>query len=104
LSSLKQRTHPRYECRIPVKITTVDNTELDGTAINVGVGGIQLESATALTFNAELKVRFRLPGLDEDTVVDGTVRWIKDGSSGVQFGSLRARDVWALNQLLRAST
>lgn len=103
LSSLKQRTHPRYECRLPVKITTADHSELDAIAVNVGLGGMQLESANALTFNSELKVRFRLPGLDEDTVVDGTVRWIKDGNSGVQFGSLRARDVWALNQLLRAA-
>jgi hypothetical protein len=84
-----------------VKLIAADQTEVDAIAVNVGVGGIQVESEVALTFNSELKVRIRLPGLDEDTVVDGTVRWIKDGNSGVQFGSLRARDVWALNQLLR---
>lgn len=103
MSSLKQRTHPRYECRLPVKVITADQSEVNGTAVNVGVGGLQLESETPLLFNSEITLHFRLPGLDEDTVVTGTVRWIKNGNSGVQFGSLRARDVWALNQLLRTT-
>jgi hypothetical protein len=100
VSSLKQRTHPRCPCRMPVKMATGD-AELDGFAVNVGLGGMYIESETLPPFNHEVTVRFRLPNLDEDTVVVGTVRWVRNGGAGIQFGSLRARDVWALNQLLR---
>ncbi len=100
MSSLKQRTHPRCPCNVPVKITT-STGELDAMAVNVGLGGIYIESATLPAFNSEVTVRFRLPSLDEDTVVASTVRWVRNGGAGLQFGSLRARDVWGLNQLLR---
>lgn len=100
MSSLKQRTHPRCPCQLPVKLTTSAG-DLDATAVNVGLGGMYIESATLPAFNSEVTVRFRLPNLDEDTVVVGTVRWVRNGGAGVQFGSLRARDVWGLNQLLR---
>lgn len=101
LSSRKQRTSPRCPCRLPVKVTTIDHGDVDAIAVNVGLGGMSLESDTPLTFNSEVKVRFRLPTLDEDSVIDSTVRWVSGTGSGVQFGSLRARDVWAINQLLR---
>ena len=35
-------------------------------------------------------------------VVPAVVRWQKPDGVGVQFGQLRARDVWALNQLFRS--
>ena len=40
-------------------------------------------------------------GLKDDAEIAGTVRWIKDGAIGIQFGSLRAKEVWALNQMFR---
>lgn len=78
-----------------------DRADVTGTAINVGLGGMYVECQTPPAFGSVVQVRFRLPSLDEDVVVEGTVRWVKPDGVGVQFGSLRARDVWALNQLLR---
>lgn len=101
MSSQKQRTHPRCPCQIPVKITTADQGELAGMAVNIGLGGMYVECAPQPAFNSTVQVRVRLPSLTEDSVIEGTVRWAKADGSGIQFGSLRARDVWALNQLLR---
>jgi Tfp pilus assembly protein PilZ len=101
LSSQKQRSHPRCACKIAVSLTLADHAELSGTAVNVGLGGMYVECETPPAFGSTVQVRFKLPSLDEDVVVDGTVRWVKADGVGVQFGSLRARDVWALNQLLR---
>ena len=36
---------------------------------------------------------------DVDTEVEATVRWLDEGFCGLQFGSLRARDVWGLNRI-----
>lgn len=101
LSSQKQRTHPRCPCQIPVKIVTADRGELDGVAVNIGLGGMYVECSPQPAFNSAVQVRFRLPTLTDDSVIDATVRWAKPDGSGLQFGSLRARDVWAINQLLR---
>jgi hypothetical protein len=102
LSSTKQRTHPRTACQIPVTLALGEpSREQVGTAVNIGLGGMYVACEQPPAFNTTVTVRFRLPSLQEDTVVEGAVRWVKPDGCGVQFGSLRARDVWALNQLLR---
>jgi hypothetical protein len=101
LSSQKQRSHPRCACKIAVSLALGENTERAGTAVNIGLGGMYVECESPPPFGSTVQARFRLPSVDEDMVVDGTVRWVKSDGVGIQFGSLRARDVWALNQLLR---
>jgi hypothetical protein len=51
-----------------------------------------------------VRVVFRLASLKEDTEVDATVRWKQPDGLGLQFGSLRAIDVWGLNQLFKSQT
>ena len=48
-----------------------------------------------------MKLRLPLAPLKEHAEIAGTIRWIKDGAIGIQFGSLRAKEVWALNQMFR---
>ena len=50
-----------------------------------------------------VKLRFTLPALRDDVTCDAIVRWFTQDGVGLQFGSLRARDVWALNQLFRSA-
>jgi hypothetical protein len=72
--------------------------EIDGVANNVSLGGMLVETSEHLAYGAVVKLRFRLPTMDSDTEVDATVRWNRERSFGMQFGSLRAKDVWGLNR------
>jgi hypothetical protein len=40
--------------------------------------------------------------LKEATELAATVRWVTDSTVVVQFGSLRAKEGWALNQLFKS--
>ena len=100
MSDYKNRAHKRLDCQIPVRIIT-DNGEQDGVAVNISLGGINVETLQPLAFGTKVKLRFRLPSLQTDTDVDATVRWSKDDAIGLQFGSLRAKDVWAINKLFK---
>jgi hypothetical protein len=43
-------------------------------------------------------LRFGVPGSGVAVEAAAVVRWHKPAGFGVQFGSLRAREVWALNR------
>ena len=78
--------------------------ELAFDAVDISEGGAFLRSELLLEVGEELEVRFRLPALKEDTESTTTVRWNKPDGIGVQFGSLRALEVWGLNQLFKTLT
>jgi hypothetical protein len=95
----KKRAHPRVECKFPVKIST-DNGELSVSAVNVSLGGLSVEPADKLTFGSTVKLSFMLPSGHSLTEIDATVRWINnENRAGLQFGSLRAKDVREINKL-----
>lgn len=68
---------------------------------NVSLGGMLLVTDASLPYGTAVTLEFYLPALKETAQLAATVRWGREGSMGVQFGSLRARDVWALNQLFK---
>ena len=76
--------------------------EVPGATVNVSFGGMLLRLSKPVPFGASLVLRVQLPSSKEMSEMDAVVRWEKDGAVGVQFSSLRARDTWALNQLLKA--
>ena len=94
----EKRAYSRYEYRTPIEVA-VGEHELSGLSINLSLGGMLLQTAETLPFGTRLRLRFRLPALDADTEVYATVRWVTKTAMGVQFESLRARDVWGLNRL-----
>jgi len=49
-----------------------------------------------------VKLRIRLPAMQEDSTIEMTVRWKTPDGVGLQFGSLRAIEVWGLNQLFKS--
>lgn len=75
--------------------------EVETVTRNISLGGMYLITEAVLPYGAKVKLRFYLPALREEVTIDATVRWQKDDGIGVQFGSLRAREVWALNQLFK---
>lgn len=93
-----KRVHPRYPCNIPVKIMT-ENGEFDGMAVNISLGGIQLESSQFVGANYAVKLRFRLPFAASDTEIPASARYNVGNVFGMQFSSpLPVSDV-ELNRL-----
>lgn len=106
-----RRVHERYDCDLQVLITPKSAPEgqegvtaLETRTLNVSLGGMYLLSDAQLPYGTEVSVSFRLPALKEDTVCDGVVRWNKPDGFGVQFGSLRAIEVWGFHQLFKTLT
>lgn len=102
-----RRVHERHALELEVTVIhpTADGPESEtkGTTRNVSLGGalINVSGAGDIAFGAAVKLRLPLAPLKADAEIAGTVRWIKDGDIGIQFGSLRAKEVWALNQMFR---
>lgn len=79
----------------------VDGLDIVATATNVSLGGMYVSTELEVAYGTPAKLTFRVPALKEDAIVDVVVRWVKPGGLGLQFGSLRAIEVWALNQYFK---
>lgn len=95
-----RRVHERYDREIPVVIIQGDR-EIRGTTRNISLGGMFVVTDEKLEFGSKGRVRMRLPALKEQTEVPIVIRWVTSEGIGLQFGSLRALEVWALNQLFK---
>lgn len=98
-----RRVHERYPYQVDV-VVVLGSEELRAVTDNLSMGGMHLVGEPHPPFGAEVELRFRLPKMKADTVCAGTVRWSRPDGYGVQFGSLRAIDVWGLNALLKTLT
>ena len=97
-----QRVHERHNRKLEVTIVH-DDREFQGVTRNVSLGGLYLFTDARLPFGTDVHIRMQLPALDQPTLAPAVVRWQQPDGVGVQFGQLRARDVWALNQLFRSA-
>lgn len=95
-----RRVHERYDRRLKVVIRH-EGQEYEAVTRNISLGGMYIVTDAPLPFGGETEVRFRIPNSQEDTVCNAYVRWTQPEGVGIQFSSLRAREVWALNKLFR---
>lgn len=95
-----RRVHERYHCDLTVTVL-FEEREIPTRTDNISLGGMYLLTDEKVAYGSEVKLRFRLPSMKEDTICPAVVRWNKPEGIGVQFGSLRALDVWALNQYFK---
>jgi len=93
----RRRVHERYECSLDALIRAEDEV-LEVRVSNISLGGAYFESEKSLPLAAEVRVELDIPGAEMRLEAEATVRWHKPGGFGVQFKSLRAREVWALNR------
>ena len=104
-----RRIDPRYERQLEVEVLFEGKKQTSRTQ-NISLGGLHLESATALPIGTTVQLRFQLPTQPEPVEVAGDVRWVvRKGNGevsglGIRFQGLRARDVWALNRFFQTST
>jgi hypothetical protein len=101
----EKRVHDRKDVVLPLQVE-VDGRILEGETTNISVGGVRVMLSEDLPFGTKVKVHVVLPTLGEETVLDAEVRWgQKDPSGwfalGLQFQRVRARETWAINQLMR---
>ena len=75
----------------------------DGCTRNISLGGMYVLTDAAVPYGTRVDVEVVLPALGQSATLDAVVRWQGPDGVGVQFGSLRAREVWALNLLFRSA-
>ena len=95
-----RRVHERYDQSLKVSLRT-EETVIECVTKNISLGGMYLVTDNELPYGTPVQLEVYLPALREDVSIAATVRWNKPDGIGVQFGSLRAREVWAFNQLFR---
>lgn len=94
-----RRAQQRYDIEIPVELTH-EGQVYNTVTRNMSLGGLFMNLKSVIPFGAVVRVKFSLPELDAPVEVDGHVRWVQpDVGIGVQYAGLRAREVWALQQL-----
>jgi uncharacterized protein (TIGR02266 family) len=104
-----RRIDPRYERQLEVEVQ-YDGKKQTSQTRNISLGGLYLDSLTALPIGTTVQLRFTLPTQPEAVEVAGDVRWIvKKGTGdasgvGIRFQGLRAKDVWALNRFFQSVT
>jgi len=89
----------RFEIQIPVTVEH-EGRALSGTTRNLSLGGMFMDVVERPPLGAAVVLRFTVPRLTDPIITAARVRWV-DGETGlgVQFDGLRAREVWALQQL-----
>jgi len=100
-SMSSRRAQQRFPIKLPVRLAYQGET-YECVTRNASLGGMFLLIDQQIPFGAVVQVQFELPDLSTPVVVDAHVRWVQAGEGiGIQFSSLRAREVWALQKLFR---
>ncbi len=95
-----RRLHERFDIELPV-IVLLAGVEIPGHTVNVSLGGMLLKVERPIAYGSNVMIRVELPALKERAELAAVVRWDRDGTVGVQFSALRAKDTWAINQLMK---
>ena len=95
----EQRAHPRRDLRLDVTLT-VEGRRIEATTGDLSLGGMRIRTPERLPYGTEVVVEILLPALGTPTRIDAVVRWIGEDGMGLQFGALRAAQVWAINRLI----
>jgi len=69
----------------------------------MSVGGMFVETETALPFGADVVVQLVLPGYKDPFLLPAVVRWTRQDGMGLQFGLLGARETHAITEIVRKS-
>jgi hypothetical protein len=99
-SDSERRREERAAIDIPLTFYVKGrNREHPGTAKNISVGGMQIETAAAIAFGSAIDVYVVLPGGSGRVRLPGVVRWVREGKMGIQFQLLGAVETHLITQL-----
>jgi c-di-GMP-binding flagellar brake protein YcgR len=101
-SLIDKRSHARFPMNLEVTIV-VAGERYRAESRDVSLGGMFVYTDVKVPFGANVGVMLKLPALKEEISVEAVARWHQDGGVGLSFKSMRAREVWALNQLFKTA-
>lgn len=101
---MERRAHERIDFGGEVELER-DGAKFEAVSKDIAAGGMCLVFGEAAPFMVgdQVTVRFHLPALSAPTEIPAIVRWVGGpdrAAGGLEFThGLRAREVWAINQL-----
>jgi len=93
----------RAHLRVPVRLRVViehDGARTELRCRDLSLGGMFVECARTLPFGTEVTAEVSLPALPRPAAIRCVVRWVKTDGMGLAFGSLRAAETWAINEVV----
>jgi hypothetical protein len=95
---LELRRTSRVRLGQPVTFSFVKQpgVSLQGTAKDISIGGMFIETSVRCPQGEQLVVYMSLPGRDRVMTLPGVVRWAASGGMGLQFGLLGARETYEI--------
>jgi hypothetical protein len=95
------RRHTRSPVKTPLEFTRDDPRQVTfGFATDICVGGMFVETEFPALPGSTVTVRVTLPGLVDETVALGVVRWTRSRGMGISFLSIGADDTRAIAGLV----
>jgi hypothetical protein len=98
----QNRQYVRVDFRADVEVM-VNGVSQPGRTVNISQGGVFIVTSPLPKLDDKVILSIDLPGVAERSKISCLVRWSKEGDgAGLQFETLRAIEVWALNKLLKS--
>lgn len=99
---VEQRRYTRAPVNSPAAFSLKGNPEKrEGLCKDISVGGTFIETDSPGGFGSEVVIHVTLPGSNDPVSLPGTVRWVRDGGMGVQFGLLGAKETHIITEIGR---
>lgn len=95
-----KRQYDRFPIRLRVGFDK-DGERVAAVSRDISLGGMFIETDRPLPYGTQVILEVALPSLPAPAQIQATVRWVGAEGMGVQFGTLRARETWAINQLFK---
>jgi type IV pilus assembly protein PilZ len=96
----EQRRHFRKPTDLPLEFQVGDGPRKPGVCRDFSLGGMHIYASEPAPFGANVTVHIRLGDGPAPSALPGIVRWVKEGSMGIQFGLLGARETYAITEML----
>jgi hypothetical protein len=95
------RRHTRSPVKTPLEFTQSDPRQVTfGFARDICVGGMFVETEFPAPLGTTVTLRVTLPGLDDETVAVGVVRWTRHKGMGIKFLSIGAEDTRVIAEIV----
>ncbi len=95
----ERRRHARKPVALRAAVCADDAEPIDATCINISLGGAQFQMEDPPAYGSKVQLTIHLAA-DSVLTIPAIARWKGPSTLGVQFGSLRARDAYALSELV----
>jgi hypothetical protein len=95
-----KRKHTRAPVLIPVTCEVQGSASFYGAAKDISLRGARIQCGTPPEVGTKVTVVVRLPGEPQQSRLEGTVRWTKSRTFGIQFETLGVKDTCAMANLL----